>query len=492
MSSSGSIIQISAVGLQDAIIRDSPTHTLFKSVHLRFSSFALDDEISPLSTSGFGTMANLTLNRYGDLISRIALEITLPPLAAPQISTVPATNPATYVDADLTGAHYVNCIGFAIFDTCDLVIGGTTIDSVTSDYAFVFEELSGRPGLRLEELIGRVQYSSEVDEDLMTIASKQQILYVPIPFFLSKYQPETYGQSLPIIALSFHDVRINLVTRSIAECTWVVYKKAGVWTLCDSSVTPLNALTGAPLANADLTVRVMVSYVYLDTVERNAITSAASSYLINTSQKNTFAVAANSATLAQTPIYLNHPSTDIIWFARPNDWFTGAGRRRYSCGHKDRFDFTSQVPSSVTSLLPYGDVTETVVNASLSLNGHQRFPSNQPGVYFRVSQPYTNFRTMPATAIYAYAFGTQPSKWQPDSTLNFSRLDHVSLGLNYAVGVKASELVVLNEAYNLLVVDKGMAGLTNCLVQCYMYIALFFFSPEQQAVGPRGSFGIMN
>jgi hypothetical protein len=35
--------------------------------------------------------------------------------------------------------------------------------------------------------------------------------------------------------------------------------------------------------------------------------------------------------------------------------------------------------------------------------------------------------------------------------LNFSRLDHVSLGLTYAKGIKASELISMVEAYNLLI-----------------------------------------
>lgn len=113
----------------------------------------------------------------------------------------------------------------------------------------------------------------------------------------------------------------------------------------------------------------------------------------------------------------------------------------YSCGFRDRFDFTSQVPNSVTSALPYGDSTDPITNASLSLNTQQRWPTDQPSQYFRVSQPYTAFRTMPSTAIYAYAFALEASTWQPTSTLNFSRLDHVSLGLTYAAGVKASELV---------------------------------------------------
>ena len=104
------------------------------------------------------------------------------------LQVTPATTPPTYVDAADTGAHYVNCIGFALFSEIDIDIGGSTIDQLYSDYCFIYEELAGRPGLRLEEQIGRVQYSSEVDEDLLEKASKQQVLYVPLPLWISKYQ----------------------------------------------------------------------------------------------------------------------------------------------------------------------------------------------------------------------------------------------------------------------------------------------------------------
>jgi hypothetical protein len=158
-------------------------------MHIRFTSCALDDELQELSNTGFDTTSSCILNRYGDLISRVALEIVLPPLAAPEI-TIPAVgsgSPTVVASAD-KGAHYVNAIGYAIFDDVSVEIGGSTIDDLYSDYAFIFEELAGRPGLRLEEAIGRVPYSSEVDEDLLEKASQQQTLYVPLPLWISKYQ----------------------------------------------------------------------------------------------------------------------------------------------------------------------------------------------------------------------------------------------------------------------------------------------------------------
>ena len=69
------------------------------------------------------------------LISRISLELRLPPLAAPEI-TIPAVGAgsATVVDAADKGAHYVNAIGYAIFDDVSVEIGGSTIDQLFSDY----------------------------------------------------------------------------------------------------------------------------------------------------------------------------------------------------------------------------------------------------------------------------------------------------------------------------------------------------------------------
>lgn len=458
MTAAGAVIQISARGAQDAVLNADPSHTIWRAVHIRFTSSALDDELQELSSVAFNSVSTLIVNRYGDLITRIALEVTLPALAAPQIPVSPATTPPTYVSAADTGAHYVNCIGFAVFDEINIDIGGSTIDQLYSDYCFIYEELAGKPGLRLEEQIGRVQYSSEVDEDLLEKATMTQVMFVPLPLWISKFQPATWGLALPIVALSFHDVRFKMITRSIPECTAVIYKTGGAWKLADSTIVPLNAATGAPLANSDLGVRVLVTSVYLDGVERTAITAVTHSFLINVAKRQTLSIPANQATKVENKLFLNHPSSSLIWYARPLNWNTADGRRRFSCGYKDRFDFSSKVANSVTSVLPYGDCMDPILSASLSLNGHQRWPQDIASVYFRTSQPYTGWRTMPSTNIYTYAFALEAYSWQPTSTVNFSRLDHVSLGLTYAPGIQASELFAINESYNLLLVKDGLTS----------------------------------
>ena len=84
-------------------------------------------------------------------------------------------------------------------------------------------------------------------------------------------------------------------------------------------------------------------------------------------------------------------------------------------GFKDRFDMSSKVPDSATEFLPYGDAVDHIMTASLSLNGHQRWPVDMPSIYFRTSVPYTSWRTMPSTNIYSYAFALEAATWQPTS-----------------------------------------------------------------------------
>ncbi|KAG5186331.1 putative major capsid protein, partial [Tribonema minus] len=432
--------------------------TIFKSVHTRFTSFALDDDFQELSTSGFASTSTATLSRYGDLISRITLEIVLPALKAPDIPDTSAGASAGALYAE-TGAYYVNCIGWAVWEDCILEIGGSTIDQLFSDFCFIYEEMAGRAGLRLEEAVGRVAFSEAVDDDLIEKSSREQTLYVPLPLWFSKYNPATFGLALPIVALSFHEIKLKLKTRSIAECVSVVYKDAaGDWRLSD--LAPINKATGTALVNSDLKMRLLVSYVYLDVTERNAMSSVAHSMLINVTQRQVMSVAAGSYAKSEQKLFMNHPCTDLIWYLRPLDWNTEGGRRRFSCGYKDRFDFSHQEEGSVdpTKGLPWGDSVDAITTASLSLNGHQRWPADMKANYFRVVTPWTSWRTMPSTPIYSYSFALQAHDWQPTSHLNFSRLDHISLGLTFASGIKASELVAFVESYNLLVIANGLGG----------------------------------
>jgi len=464
MPSSSGVLQLAARGVQDAVLYgDSTTSslTVWRSVHARYSSFAIDEERLEFTTGmGFGSSSQVQIARYGDLAMRMTLEITLPGLYSTNTDQIDSA-------AATWHAHYTNAVGWAAWEYCELEVGGTTVDQIYSDYAFLVEELFGRSGLRLTEQIGRVLYSPTVDQDLEDMAKKQQKLYVPLPFFFSKYQPDVFGLSLPLVGLSYHEVRLKIKTHPLSDV--VVHhgeNAAGVKAL--STKLPNKRDGTGVITPSDLQMSLLVSYVYLSQEEREAAASVATNFVISTSQRQIVTVAESTATKIENKFYFNHPTSSLIWFYRPNNWNQLAGRRQMSCGYKDRYDFSfketgvSDAAGNVlypTAEYEHGHSADPLRSVSLTLNGHNRWPIDMEASYFRTQVPYCTWRQIPSTFIYTFSFGLQSAQWNPTSTLNFSRIDHASLGTIYQTGILDGELHLYGESYNLFVVENGVGSI---------------------------------
>lgn len=103
-----------------------------------------------------------------------------------------------------------------------------------------------------------------------------------------------------------------------------------------------------------------------------------------------------------------------------------------------------------------------VVNAKLTLNGHDRF-AERVGRYFNLVQPYQHHENVPATGINVYSFALKPEDHQPSGTCNFSRIDNATLNLtltaNAVSGRRSCKVRVYAVNYNVLRIMSGMGGL---------------------------------
>lgn len=464
MTASGGIIQLSARGKMSAVLHDSASHTLWRSSWVRYSPSALDDEILELSNSGLNTTSSTTLARYGDLVTQITLMIDLPGI----------TQSAATLGTEEAGAYYVNCVGLASWDSCALEIGGSTIHQIYSDTCFVYEELAGRSGLRLEEAIARYEYAdgdaSPVTETKMIADSlKDRRLYVPIPLWFSRFS-ETYGNALPLVALMYHEVRFKLTTRTVAD----IAVSVGMNPTADGDVfwtyfsnTPIKVSDSSALTSTDVKFQLLVTYTYLDSPERASASSTSHTYLVATDQRTSFSVTANETSTISNKLYFSHVATSLQWYYRPTNWNTSTdlgsclgtpngSRRRYSVGYLDRFDFSAWVDDASYT---WGDVIDPVKYATLQLNGHDRWPSKTYGNYFRLVCPQRGWKQLPSGYLYTYPFSMSPASYQPTASLNLSRIDHVSLDIDYASSIPAGTLYVEVITLNLLLVQNGLGGL---------------------------------
>jgi hypothetical protein len=301
---------------------------------------------------------------------------------------------------------------------------------------------------------------------MLEFAKQERTLLVQLPFFMSKYFLEK-GLSLPLVALTFHEVRVKVTFASIADLTCVIKQTRenddfiDMWTLEEAGPAsiPINRKTNAPLANNDLVASLLITYVYLDAAERDSFTSQEHEMLITTLQRQQNSVATTGLVQESIKLFFNHPSNFLLWTIRPQNWRTNAGRRRYSVGFKDRFDFSKRVASAS---FPYGDVADAIKSATLTLNSHPRWPENTPATFFRVTQPLLKFENIPSTHLYVFCFSIAGGVYQPTSTLNFSRVENAQLQLTYnndGSPIPPSDVTFYVDAYNLLIVRAGMAGL---------------------------------
>ena len=104
---------------------------------------------------------------------------------------------------------YINAVGHGLIRKCVFAIGGSQIDQLNNRTAAFWEELSGQPGKRLFESIGRFETTAD-----RGLASRRGMkLYSPLQFSFSNYT----GLALPIVSLQFHSVDIEFDFHAIAD-----------------------------------------------------------------------------------------------------------------------------------------------------------------------------------------------------------------------------------------------------------------------------------
>lgn len=476
MPSSGSVIQIAAKGRQDSILSDNPQFTLFKTSHNRYASFAEDFEFNDFSgVISFGaSKCPAIVNRYGDLITDIHLHVTLPPLAPPAdgawnsyVVQVPdPANPGQTIPETRyhpAAAHWVNAIGYALIDEVALEIGSAEIDTLYSDYLFLWEELTQRPGARVRESIGRFDWTDTVESDMIEFAKQSRTLFIQLPFFFSAYFLEK-GLALPLIALTFHEVRVKVTFAPLLDVVCVITQRRenedfiDMWTL-EENMLPINRNTNAVITNNDLVAKLLITYIYLDARERDTFANQEHEMLITTIQRQTNSISTTGITQESLKLFFNHPSNFLLWVIRPQNWRTGAGRRRYSVGFRDRFDYSKKVASAS---FPYGDIADPIKSTTLTLNSHPRWPENMVASFFRVQQPLLKFENTPASYLYVFCFSIAGGVYNPTSTLNWSRIENAQLQLTYnndTTPIPPSDTLLFVQSFNVLSVRNGVSGL---------------------------------
>jgi len=311
-------------------------------------------------------------------------------------------------------------------------IGGQKIDKHYSHWMYIWNELS-LPKSKKEA------YKKMVGSN-NTIARLQNAnLYIPLEFWFCR----NVGLALPLIALQYHEVKINILFEEKTKC--------------QGSTSAIKELSS---------VNLWVDYIFLDTDERRRFAQLSHEYLIEQLQF-TGAETVNAVSM-KPKLSFNHPCKELVWVStcdyhlsdqhtKNNNWVN------YSTTVNTYATDTTLTATTLHAATSVVTSTNPVVSAKLVLNGNDRF-SLRPGSYFNLIQPYQHHENIPSNpGINVYSFALKPEEHQPSGTLNMSRIDTAVLNIDMTPGYInngfSKNLHVYAVNYNVLRILSGMGGL---------------------------------
>jgi hypothetical protein len=246
----------------------------------------------------------------------------------------------------------------------ELLIGGQVIDTQTSEFS--------------QEIVP-VMLSQTYSKSLAAAAADKSAVY-PLRFSFC----ENAQSALPLIALQYHDVEIRISWNAVSATDYEVHAQ----------------------------------FVYLDTDERTALSSAPQNMLITQTQQSI----ASGNTLQD--LNYNHPI-------------------KFIAAHKAAGAAVGMAAGNVKL-----QINGTDVGDAKKANPHYTSTS----LYYHT--PFSTLDSSVATH-FMYPFCLETAKLQPTGTLNFSRVDSARLVTD--AGTFDGDMYGVN--YNILRIENGMAGL---------------------------------
>jgi len=481
------LIQLVVFGAEQLYITGQPQITFFKAVYRRHTNFSRESIIQPFTgTPSPGNSTSITIARNGDLLKDVHISFnprTLFTLIAHYYydsSGVYYPPYGNFYNSTLYKRTICSDLGHALFEYIDLEIGGNVIDRQYGKWLTIWRDLTEPNHLGLQE-----DYSPESEIDFndgnvigysgtgaTTKYQKMSFTYIggTIPAYdvlrytgVLQNNPLLYlaptqaivpmkfwfcrnpGLALPLIALQYHEVKLNIKFTSLDKLTIATFE--------DESVSNKDLIADYSSMN------VYADYIYLDTVERRRFSSDNHEYLIEQVQYQRSS--GNTINLN-----FSHPVKEII--------ATGTKPMQNNFYDNSQRLWVVNSPATPYPLIPsdfpsgnFNGIINSTISMKLLFNGSDRFSARHLS-YFTRQQPYAHHTASGLSTLYpdsiaVYSFALRPEEHQPSGTCNFSRINTIQLVLgslnNTTYDYSNTQIDIYAINYNVLRVSSGMASI---------------------------------
>jgi len=350
-------MQLVAYGAQDVYLTGNPQITFWRVTYRRHTNFAMESiEQTFNGQADFGRRVTCTVSRNGDLAYRTYLQVTLPEIN----QTLKGSGTGEHVYA-----RWLDFIGEHMISTVEVEIGGQRIDRQYGDWMHIWNQLtlSKEQERAYYKMVGNTtQLTYVTDPNFANVdgpcsndaprqvcaprnALPETTLYVPLQFWFCRNP----GLALPLIALQYHEVKINLDLRPIDECLWAVSMLHGT---ADTDMKVTKAYNQSLVAAS-----LYVDYIFLDTDERRKMAQSPHEYIIEQLQYTGDESVGSSSN--KIKLNFNHPCKELIWIVQPDanvDYCASVqmGKQLFKCMGAQPFNYTDAVDALPNSILAFG------------------------------------------------------------------------------------------------------------------------------------------
>jgi len=517
------LIQLVAVGVQDEKLTRDPVITFFQSVYDPYVNFAIESiENTWNGVADFGRKVQVDLSRSGDLVTKCTIEVDLPELR-------------DWTGTGQAGVAWAPNLAHALVQEVCVNIGGVDIDrhygmwwdawtnlTLPAEKRVGYNRMIGQQNLEyvaappnssqvnpaLEQSVavgGTVQTNQVTGVSLRTTGNQTcknsvaatvitqvadppvleetevdptvvnyhpaQKLFIPLRFWFNC----DWGLALPLIALQFHQVRIQVHFRRFEECIVLCPGASDADTpptVASNEPSNLSPTTGSVRPLSMVGSVLWVDYVYLDNDARQHMAQNPHEYLIKQLQYNQGEGIGTDK--PRIRLNFNHPCTELVMFFQENaavvrgESENGDLNDTASIYGGNQWNWYAQfTPNSPTDATNVG--AQPVNTLKLQMNGQDRFAA-RTGDYFNLVQPYYHHSNIPVESedhldtryrgLLVYSFALDPEEHQPQGTANASRLDTMTIIASLANIGSGNEGVahVFAVNYNFFRVAGGMGG----------------------------------
>ena len=469
----GALMQLVAYGAQDVYLTGEPKVTFFQTAYKRHTNFAMETVQQTVAGAlNPGGLTSVTLSRSGDLVGDMFVVL----------------QPTSSSSSNLTTNNSVADMAWVserAFSSVEVFIGGQSIDKHYQMWFRLYAEVFLNDTKK--QNYGKLSSCPNVNIVAGQTISSQSYVYLPLIFWFNRNP----GLFLPLVALQYHEVRIDF-TISPQYASYFGTNPFAVW----------------------------ANYVYLDTTERDSFAKKPSEYLIEQVQHvNADPVGSTSEnTPSVIRMQYNHPVKELIWCYQVPSFSSNPNSMWNFSSNVSNVNMTvdpSKFASSATPFSPahvgapalyvpapfltplyvnaasnvttgntisvqsnvisgnvfwvesgipvtssntvYGQEVGPMHQAKIILNGTDRFVP-QYGKYFNQYQPYQYHSGVPYPGIYVYSFALKPEDLQPSGTCNFSRIDMAQIAVNLKTGIPTVNQQMFAVNYNILRIQSGLGG----------------------------------